>query len=232
VSSEWIRKVDRLTISNLLYEVEFITLSIPDRSRDFLDFDSEPKNNQMAEGYVDRARAADAASVVEALIAAIHIFVYASLRDLPPRAKIFSVLMDRVRIAMDRPVKKSVLEVWKMEKNLNVLVWVLTVVASSVAQTWGDRAWWVALLAEAVGELKIQSQEDLLEALKRVAWTDNFFSAEVLGDIWGEVETCSSATPRNGFDVRLGESGEDGREQAKALIEYDKGRWKVNGWYV
>jgi hypothetical protein len=232
VSSEWIRKVDRLTISNLLYEVEFITLSIPDRSRDFLDFDSEPKNNQMAEGYVDRARAADAASVVEALIAAIHIFVYASLRDLPPRAKIFSVLMDRVRIAMDRPVEKSVLEVWMGEKNVNVLVWVLTVVASSVAQTWGDRAWWVALLAEAVGEFKIQSQEDLLEALKRVAWTDNFFSAEVLGEIWGQVETCWSAKPRNDFDVRLGESGEEGQERAKASIEYDKGRWKVNGWYV
>ncbi|KAF2187900.1 hypothetical protein K469DRAFT_568299 [Zopfia rhizophila CBS 207.26] len=194
ISNHWLPKVDELTLSNLLYETEYIILSVPDYSRDFLDIDLEPKEG-LDEGREERAATADGASVVEALLAATQIFLYASLRELPPKAKIFSILLDRVRVALDRP-NSNILDVWRREKNLNTLLWVL-VVACSLAPTWGGRMWWTGRLADVVKELGIHGEMDLETSLQRVAWTDIFFG-EKLGSIWAEVEAYWSDLGRVG----------------------------------
>ncbi|KAF2789355.1 hypothetical protein K505DRAFT_365673 [Melanomma pulvis-pyrius CBS 109.77] len=244
VSTPWFRKVDRLTISNLLYETEYIILSIPDYSRDFLDFDMGAKHDADDEGdCIDRANMADSASVVEAILAATHIFVYAALREIPPKAKIFSILLERLQVALDRPAV-NILDVWRKEKNLNILLWAL-VIASSVAATWGGRNWWIGRLSEVVKELDMHSERELEESVKRVAWTDVFFG-EVLGSIWDEVREYRRVVQmvemhltgsredsiEETVDARLLSRGGELEARLGCPVEYEKGRWKVNGWYV
>jgi hypothetical protein len=182
-SSRWIDRVGRVTLSNLLYETEYIILSVPDYSREFLEFDRDTGKEQ-DEHYQLREHAADAASVVEGLLAASQIFVYAALRDIPTNAKIFTILLERLRVAVARPLV-NIVRVWTKERNINMLLWTF-VVACSVAQQDGRREWWIRQLVEVVVALDIQSRSDLEVALQSVAWVDTYFNS-VLGEIWEEV---------------------------------------------
>jgi hypothetical protein len=114
ISSRWIRKVSRLTFSTILYETEHIILCVPDYSREYVDFDLEVENEQ-DEQYGERKVLADGASVAEALLTATQLFVFAVLRAVPPQAKIFSLLLGRLRVAIDRP-KVSMLVLWRKRK--------------------------------------------------------------------------------------------------------------------
>ena len=246
VSTPWFQQVDRLTISNMLYETEHMILSVPDYSQDFIHFDLGAKDEQQDEDeevkdYGERAQMADSASVIEALLAAVHIFVYASLRELPLRAKIFNIFLERLRVAIERPAVCT-LDVWRREKNLGLLLWVL-VVATSMTPTWGDRAWWIARLGEVVQELRIYSELELEALLQRVAWTDIFFG-DRLGDIWRDVrdyikvaeltELLAKDQEHEGdlLDSRIVEQGEELEEELYCPVEFERGRWKINGWYV
>ncbi|KAI1577330.1 MgtA Cation transport ATPase [Pyrenophora tritici-repentis] len=122
-SSHWFGRVARLTLSNVLYETQFIILSVPDYSRVFLEFDRDA-DEEHRNDFMHRRHQADAASVVEGLLAAMLIYVYAVLRGLPLKANIFSILLNRLRAAIDRP-NSSAREVWEREHNLNMLVWAL-----------------------------------------------------------------------------------------------------------
>ncbi|KAF2261298.1 hypothetical protein CC78DRAFT_535759 [Lojkania enalia] len=242
-SSHWILKVNRLTVSNLLYETEYIILSVSDYSRYFLDFDLELKDEK-DEDNEEQARMADAASVVEALLASTQIFLYAALREIPPKARIFSILLNRLRLALDRPNSKMV-EVWKRERNFNMLVWVL-VVASSVASAWGERSWWIRRLSEVVKELGICDELELEALLQRVAWTDIFFRNN-LNEVWEEVHLHLNATQEvdallphalsTNLQVGQGETidprllGPVG-PPIQQCIKFDMCRWKVDGWYA
>jgi hypothetical protein len=172
-----------VTLSNLLYETEYIILSVPDYSREFLEFDRDTGKEQ-DEHYQLREHAADAASVVEGLLAASQIFVYAALRDIPTNAKIFTIILERLRVAVARPLV-NIVRVWTKERNINMLLWTF-VVACSVAQQDGRREWWIRQLVEVVVALDIQSRSDLEFALQSVAWVDTYFNS-VLGEIWEEV---------------------------------------------
>jgi len=182
VSSQWVGRVERLTLSNLLYETQFMILSIPDHSHNFLHFD-QSINGEENDCYDYLKARADAARVVEALLAAALIFVYAVLRALPLNTKIFAVLLSRLRTAIDRP-NALVLEMWRREKNLNMLLWVL-VVASCVA-TGEERMWWIAQLSELCGKRHISSRQHLELEMRHVAWTDKFFE-DRMDAIWAEV---------------------------------------------
>jgi len=182
VSSHWVGRVERLTLSNLLYETQFTILSIPDQSYNFLHFDQSIHDKQ-SDCYDFLKARADAASVVEALLAAALIFVYAVLRTLPLNTKIFAILLSRLRAAVDRP-NASVLYTWRREKNLNTLLWVL-VVASCVA-TGEERMWWIAQLSELCGKRQIRSRQHLEHEIRHVAWTDTFFE-DRMDAIWAEV---------------------------------------------
>jgi hypothetical protein len=181
-SSNWVHRVARLTISNLLYETQFIVLSVPDHSCDFLHFDQLTQDEQ-SECHTFRKCRADAASVVEALVAAALIFVYAVLRALPLNTKIFAILLSRLHAAIDRP-SVPVIETWSREKNLNMLLWVL-VIACCVA-TGAERTWWIAQLSEVCREMGISSRRDLEHVLQHVAWTDLFFDDRMEG-VWLEL---------------------------------------------
>ena len=182
VSSHWVGRVERLTLSNLLYETQFMILSVPDQSHSFLHFDQSIHDKQ-SDCYDHLKARADAASVVEALLAAALIFVYAVLRTLPLNTKIFAILLSRLRAAVDRP-NASVLYTWRREKNLNTLLWVL-VVASCVA-TGEERMWWIAQLSELCGKRQIISRHHLEHEMRHVAWTDTFFE-DRMDAIWAEV---------------------------------------------
>ncbi|KAI4693981.1 uncharacterized protein J4E84_002560 [Alternaria hordeiaustralica] len=181
VSSHWVGRVERLTLSNLLYETQFTILSVPDQSYNFLHFDQSIHDKQSNCSDFLKARA-DAASVVEALLAAALIFVYAVLRALPLNTKIFAILLSRLRAAVDRP-NTSVLYTWRREKNLNTLLWVL-VVASCVA-TGEERMWWIAQLSELCDVMHVRSTHHLEDEMRHVAWTDTFFEDRMNG-IWAE----------------------------------------------
>lgn len=246
VSSRWIRKVNRLTFSNLLYETEHTILSVPDKSRDFLDFDLEP-HDEHSEDFDERGNLADGASVTEALLAATQIFLYAALREMPPKAKIFSILLERLRVALDRP-KVSTIEIWIAAKNLNTLLWVL-VVASVVAPSWGGRSWWIGRLSDVIEEVNIRSQTELERILERIAWTDVVFG-DALDGVWDEVgeyargveraQNCQARERSTEPEEELVATGTVAprlleAHQEKGLVvpvRFDSGRWKVNGWYV
>ncbi|KAH7084150.1 hypothetical protein FB567DRAFT_528483 [Paraphoma chrysanthemicola] len=182
-SSYWRSQVNPLTLSNLLYETEYIILSVPDCSRDFLDFDLETKPERDKD-LQDRDNTAHAASVVEALLAAAQIFVYAALRELPTNAKIFAILLERLRIAVARP-SICTIYVWKKERQLHMLLWTF-VVACSVAPAGECRSWWIERLTDIIVDMKIRSRFDLEMVLQRVAWVDTYFNS-VLGAMWEEV---------------------------------------------
>ncbi|KAI4910053.1 hypothetical protein J4E90_007483 [Alternaria incomplexa] len=181
VSSHWVGCVERLTLSNLLYETQFMILSVPDHSHNFLHFDQSNYDKQ-SDCYDHLKARADAASVVEALLAAALIFVYAVLRALPLNTKIFTILLSRLRIAVDRP-NTPILEAWRRENYLNMLLWVL-VVASCVA-TGEERMWWIAQLSELCGRRHISSRQHLELNMRHVAWTDTFFE-DRMDAIWAE----------------------------------------------
>ena len=246
VSSRWQGRVPRLTLSNLLYEAQFTILSVPDFSCEFLDFDRDFREEQDEdEDYEQKKSKADAASVVEGLLAAILIFVYAAFRALPTNAKLFTILLDRLRIPLHRP-QASVIEVWKREKNLNMLIWVL-VVACSVAPL-ESRGWWIAMLSAVCEEMQVTSRLDLEEILRRVVWTDVFFDGELSG-VWMEVLRlrrpvgagyCLGEASTGNADPSLlatqtwdkeVEWSDDGPGY-EAPVEFEEGRWKIDNWYI
>ncbi|KAG9195107.1 hypothetical protein G6011_00227 [Alternaria panax] len=182
VSSHWTGRVARVALSNLTYETQFIILSVPDRSWDFLDFDQGIQDEASGDHEHQKQRA-DAASVVEALLAAALIFVYAVLRALPLKTKIFTILLRRLRTAIERP-NTSVLETWSREKNLHMLLWALA--TACLVVTGRERMWWATQLSCVCQELGIGSRQHLEHELQRVAWTDLFFDARIDG-IWAEV---------------------------------------------
>ncbi|KAF1994041.1 hypothetical protein P154DRAFT_625002 [Amniculicola lignicola CBS 123094] len=250
VSSHWLPKINRLTLSNLLYETEYILLSVPDYSRDFLDFDLEAKD-QTDDDFTEAARVADGASVVEALLAGAQIFIYSSLREIPTRAKIFSILLERLRVAIERP-RANMLDTWRREKNLSTLLWIL-VVASAVTAPSGDRSWWIGQLATVAKELDIPSELELQKAMQKVAWSDAFIAGVIKG-LWAEVEIAVREGQKADFIARqytcenghqkvrckdassegLGETTIDPRvlqERREGYeVGYQEGRWKVGGW--
>jgi hypothetical protein len=193
-----------------------------------------------------RKSRADAASILEGLLSATLIFVYAALRALPTNATLFTILLRRLRIALDRP-GTSVIEVWRAASNGNMLVWVL-VVACSVAQPLESRAWWIAVLAEVCGEMQIMSRVRLEDTLKHVAWIDGFFEVELdgmwaevlrlrrsagVGTAWGETSMSTvdpSLLATQTWDKGVGWGG-DG-EGYEAPVDFEEGRWKVGNWYV
>jgi hypothetical protein len=192
-------------------------LSIPDYSRDFVDFDLATVDEQ-DEDYEERKMMADGASVAEALLAAAQIFVYAALREVPPRARIFRVLLERLRVAIDRP-NVCKLALWRKARNLNTLLWVL-VVASSVATAPSERTWWISELIDVVADLGIASQAELEGFMTRVAWTDVFFGAAIEG-VW--TESCKSEENREGGRERVGACTIDPRLLGKACppVEFE-----------
>ena len=256
ISSKWITQVSRLTFSNLLYEMDYMLLSMPDHSRTFLDFDLETKD-EITEDHAERAALADAASVTEGLLAAAQIFVYAALREVPPRARLFSILLERLRVALDRPGICTI-RVWKDVKNSNLLLWAL-VVAASVAPAEGDRRWWVGKVCEVGRDMGVRSLKQLEGVLERVAWTDVFFG-EGLAGVWQQVREVGRAMEVQGYCEHLGEGGiggleKDGvhggslgdgvsgvspgngdgyedREDEDEGLEFDAGHWLMEGWDV
>lgn len=186
ISPSWITKTDRLVLSNLLYEVEFTILSVPDYSRIFLNFDSEfgrADHYSGDEKYETRRRQANAASVIEALMAACQIFVFGALREVPRSAKIFSILLERMRIALDRR-EIYMVDVWRRENNANLLLWVYVLACSVCLEE--TREWWIRQLVHSMREMNVQTRFDLEVVLKHVAWVDGY-SSNVLGDIWDDV---------------------------------------------
>lgn len=241
ISSQWIRKVNRLTFSNLLYETEYIILSVPDYSREFLDFDLAAKAEENE--YEERASLADGASITEALLAATQIFVYASLREIPPNAKIFSILLERLRVAIDRPNIPTI-EIWTKAQNLHTLLWVL-VVASSVASGGWRRDWWLKKQSQAVQALEIESKLELKRQLEGVAWTDVFFG-DALEQTWEEMMRLTKVADSREESMQRRQNDEEapaspetpdaqrlaGRGRCDLPVEFENGRWKVNGWYI
>lgn len=230
ISAAWIGQVSRLTFSTLLYEVEHIILSVRDYSRDFLEFDLDPRNDS-CENYEQRKNWADGASLIEALLAAAQMFVFAALRELPPQAKIFKVLLERLRVATERR-NVSTLALWKKTKSHHILLWVLAV-ASSVATPHGCSSVWINRLAEVAEDLGITNRAKLEACLERVAWTDVFFGNK-LDSIWAAMRVGvqdSRVAPRAEFhgtiDPKLLQ-----RPDEMPSVAFEKGRWRVGGWYV
>lgn len=179
-SSPWTARVNRLTLSNLLYETEHLILCVPDHSRAFLALDLEIIADQDAASQT----AAHAASIVQALLAAAHIFVYAALRALPTNAALFAILLERLRGALARPCVCAI-RVWRTERQLDMLLWSI-IVACSVAPAGASRGWWIGQLAEVMDEVGVESRGEVEKVLRRVAWVDTFFQ-RVLSGVWEEL---------------------------------------------
>lgn len=183
VSSPWTGRVDRLTLSNLLYESEYLILSVPNYIQEY-NASATQGGEESDEIYQVRRKMAGPASVVEAILAATQIFTYAALREIPTNTRIFSILLDRLRVSLARS-SPSTIALWKAEKNLGVLLWTL-VVACAVIFSESGRMWWIKHLVDVMAELEIASRFDLEIALKHVAWVDTYFN-RILSGIWDEI---------------------------------------------
>ncbi|RMZ70071.1 tachykinin family [Pyrenophora seminiperda CCB06] len=243
-SSRWSGRVARVTLSNVLYETQFTILSVPDYSRIFLDFDRDVEEEHRKDSS-HRGHRADAASVVEGLLAAVLMYVYAVLRGLPLNATIFTILLSRLRAAIDRP-KTCTQEVWEREHNLNMLVWALVVACSVAPSTY--RAWWINQLSKLCETTDLNSQTALEDMMRHVAWTDVFFDGR-MDKIWAEVmrmrrsglynellmQAYTSHERPEVLETQMSGSGDDrmvGEGGYRGPVDFEDGRWKVDNWYV
>ncbi|EFQ91271.1 hypothetical protein PTT_11935 [Pyrenophora teres f. teres 0-1] len=244
VSSRWLGQVAHLTLSNVLYETQFIILSVPDHTRVFLDFDRHV-DKEHRNDFVHRRHRADAASVVEGILAAMLIYVYAVLRGLPLKANIFSILLSRLRAAIDRP-KSSAQEVWERESNLDMLVWALVVACSVVPSA--DGAWWIMQLSGLCEAMSLNSQAELEDIMRHGAWTDVFFHGK-MDRIWAEMmrirrpgpysESPMHLSTSSGYaaalETQASSSGNDWTSDKRGYsgpVDFEDGEWKVDDWYV
>jgi hypothetical protein len=76
-----------------------------------------------------------------------------------------------------------------------------------------ERAWWAGQLSHVVEKVGIGSPIELEGVLRRVVWTDVFFG-DVIRSVWAE-RRAHTAT-----------------RDATRRVEFEKGRWKVDGWWV
>lgn len=244
-SSHWLPRVHRQTLSDLLYEAQYTILSVTDYSRVYLEFDCDARSSEVfTDDCGDRAAMANAASVVEALLAAAQIFLYAALRELPPRAKIFKILLARLKSALDRP-SVNMTAVWRNERNLNMLLWAL-VVAACVVQDEEARSWWVQKAAQVCKVLTVTRVRALQGILETVAWTDVFFEP-CIPSVWKEIEEEFGTLDDEGLRVEdvvhegkwISSEEYDEREDFEGhehggnlRLEFEQGRWKYGGWYI
>ena len=246
-SSRWLPQVDHATLSDLLYEMQYTVLSIPDYSRSYIDFDRGSRETDSSDqSCPDRAAAADSASVVEALLAAVQIFVYAALRELPHQAKLFEILLARLRSALDRPAV-DMMTVWKNERNSNTLLWVL-VTAAIVVEHRPCRSWWIQKVAEGCQVVGVTSLSSLQRVLETVAWNDVFFEPS-LHVIWKEAEDAIPHVWDFGDDAAQGffqaidgvydetddyfQTYDDkGKLDQEVEMEFEWGRWRDDDWFV
>lgn len=171
ISEDWIGKVDRVTLSDLLYEVEYSVLSVPDSFSTAHERDRDPNSQSET--------AAHAASIVQALLAAAQIFIFAALRDVPVNTNIFSILLERLRGAITR----SPTENWKQERNVNMLLWTLVVACCVAGQR--DREWWAGQLGDVMEEMRVMRKEELEGIVKGVAWVEGWGGG--LEKVWEDV---------------------------------------------
>lgn len=184
MSDEWIGEVSREGVGKGLYEVGYMLGRVEDYSRGYLDFDLAKKvNSEDDEDYRARAAEADASSIVEALVSACQIFLYAALRGVPVRARLFAILAERLRGAVERPGVDTV-HVWREYKNENLLLWAMVVGALVVGEV--ERRWWVERVGVVAREMGAWGVEEVEGVLGRVAWMEGGFG-EGLGGLWREV---------------------------------------------
>ncbi|OCK84309.1 hypothetical protein K432DRAFT_378712 [Lepidopterella palustris CBS 459.81] len=253
-SAQWAALVDRSALANMLYEAEYALLSMPNRSPDFLIPDRHRREGGAAESQ-EKDETANTAAVIEALVTAGQVFLYAALREVPLRARIFDILLSRLRATVDRPAGVDIVAIWTRERNLQVLLWTL-VVGAAVGTQWGGDRWWVVQTAQVVERLEISTREAFKEALKGVAWTDVFFGPMSEG-VW---EGVVKLVEEQGRDSD-GQDSKDGKrevdevleenitpmsdvntvslpilskdvESPGARIDFVDNRWKVGNWYV
>lgn len=185
VSDEWIGEVSRECVGKGLYEVGYMLGRVEDHSRGYLDFDLSNKVESEDDGaYETRAEEADASSIVEGLVAACQIFLYAALRGVPIRARLFVILAERLRGAVERPGVDTV-QVWKEYKIDNLLLWAMVVGALVVGDA-RERRWWVERVGVVAREMGVWGVEEVEGVLGRVAWMEGGFG-EGLGGLWREV---------------------------------------------
>jgi hypothetical protein len=143
------------------------------------------------------------------MILAIHVFLYAGLRQLPTMGPMVRLLVSRLRDALQAPGNINS-EAWK--DNQADLVWVLFVGAAAsyvpsvrqrvdyvTLERYGDRASWFSERLElAVRLLGIKSQSTLEDVLRRYVWADEFGRA-ALGRFWEQLGSAEEQHGRHGM---------------------------------
>ncbi|PVI01904.1 hypothetical protein DM02DRAFT_331986 [Periconia macrospinosa] len=194
-TSRYVDEVDRLTYSNMLYELEFFILSTIDYSLDMtalvqnrlrITYDqkspeSEASDNDYARKTHDETTAA---IITEAVLTSAQIFICAAMRDIPPSTKLYTILLQRLRGAIEWP-GVSIINTWKEVKNLHILLWALVVGACVAPRS--KREWWTERIGQVMREMGVCTLGALEGVLTEVAWTDYTF-ADALRGVWAQVD--------------------------------------------
>lgn len=197
-STRWIKEVDRLTFSNMLYELEYTILSTIDYSLDLGTVDHETSYTMMQRNHSPESEASDndyatlkshedavaAAMVTEAVLTSAQVFICAAMRDIPPSARLYTILLRRLRSTIDRP-GISAIKTWKQLKTLHILLWAV-VVGACVAPP-SSREWWIEQIVEVMRSACVHSLVELEGVLNGIAWTDYWF-ADALKGVWEQVD--------------------------------------------
>ncbi|KAF1992238.1 hypothetical protein K402DRAFT_344394 [Aulographum hederae CBS 113979] len=199
-SSQWLPTVNRVVIADALLAVEYLVLRMDARD--------EGSGEGFVQGGVDvdlelDVIDADAKAVVEALMAAAQIFLYAGIRLVPIVLRIYSLLVSRLRDALGQ---LRLWEVWERECGGRPLLWVLFM-GCLAGQKRGPWQWFVAQSASVAETLGLETPEDYKELLKTIAWTDHGMFDEVAEHVW----TCMA-------ELRRRDSGVGGLEVVQGLL--------------
>lgn len=156
--------IDRATISNGVYSVEYRLLSLR----------SDPYDDVSTHAGMDLSKA---------LVLAHHIFLHLAVRELPRTAKMHVNMLKELEAVLLLDPRSLTLS--DPQVATQFLLWVLFIGAAAALGR-DSRAFFVYTLQQACIRLQILSRQEFEEVLRKVVWLDKFGSFHCPG-IWSEM---------------------------------------------
>ncbi|KAM3066818.1 hypothetical protein ACMFMG_011889 [Clarireedia jacksonii] len=161
-------KISRTFTSALIYSTEY----------KLLDFNSSPPSHP--------AQTSTLISISLPLRTALHLYLYLTIRDIPPTQQLIQRLLQRLRDSLEPQIPGF----WTANRERRIwLLWILFV-ASMAATTAEDRFWWTRGVQTVCGILGVKEKGEFEERLRKCMWVERGCGL-ALEVVWGRVELGS-----------------------------------------
>lgn len=165
ISRPWLAIVNRIAVSNTLYEAEYDMLAL---------------SAKLAESSPGQG---NDTSIANALLVTSQIFGYGILRSLPFLTRTIELFLQRLIAELDQD---ELLETWKDQCSLEALLWVICIgLLASVESS--SRNWFKVRMIRVMQLLQVTDFADLEDILMGYAWSD--FCRFHFEPLWNKVYT-------------------------------------------